>query len=441
MFICIQFPVNNKNCTELPRRDNRFPDRNNDQGVIKLPLYSYKVVDSQGSAREGRLSAGDKDCAIEKLRSMSYTVIDVTLHKEEIPDSSSTPGEGGFSGLIVCPGDLALIACHLSTAQRGGVALTDAIETLQSEVPKGNLRNVLIQVQKDVQSGVSLSGALSRHRKYFPHLFTAVIQRGESDDSLPEALSRLAHLMEIKHKIRLSISSVISQPLSAMVFSLIFAWILLALLIPGFTPVFDSAGLDISQNYPLTRVLILISGYLANPVATGIFVVIGVLGVYYTWPGRSPVLVNQLPLARKLVYMGGIIGFCQTFALLSEMGFGVDESLSLMAEEKDDGMIASIAGRISGLVGKGETLSGAMDKTRLFPRLAIQMVDVAEKSGSMADTMEQLTEYFQGEMEASAEYAGNLTGPLVMILTCILAGSLVMGILLPVLGVAGKIAG
>ena len=414
--------------------------------MIKLPLYNYKVVDSQGVAREGQLAAQDENSLTDKLRQMSYTIIDVSLHHEEAPDDVLTRDVGVSMEMGVSRKNLVFFTRQLATTLNAGLPLTRIITTLYNQTSSKSLKKILHQLGRDIQLGESLSAAMAKHKGVFDDMFLSMVSVGEASGNLPETVSKLADMMEKDQQIRRKVKAALTYPTFIVAFSAILSYVLVAMLIPGFIPIFKSTGLDLARDYPITDALIKLSAFLTNPVVLGIsvggllllLILVKLLGKSSNGRFFLDSIKFNFPFLQHLVRLGAVTRFCRAFATLSRSGVSLLKSLSLVGGASGNVVVDRAAEKISKEISEGERLSVAMKKSSLFPELVIQMVSVGEESGTVPDMLDRTSEYFEQEMEGSIESIMSLMEPVMMIIVGIIVGVFVMGILLPILGIAGK---
>ena len=91
---------------------------------------------------------------------------------------------------------------QLSTLQDAGLPIVRSLHILEGQLKPSVLKNTLAEVAGEVESGSSLSDALSKHPKVFDRLYTNMIKAGELGGVLDTILDRLATFMEKSLRLR-----------------------------------------------------------------------------------------------------------------------------------------------------------------------------------------------------------------------------------------------
>ena len=149
-----------------------------------MATYAFKALDLSGSPSKGEIEASDKQTVASQLRSRGLIVVDIEEH---------TPANAGdllarFQKIKA--DDLVIATRQLSTMVSSGMSLLRALYVIEEQTESDKLREVWIEVRKDVEAGVALSDALQRHPEAFNELYVAMVQAGETGGILDQTLVR-----------------------------------------------------------------------------------------------------------------------------------------------------------------------------------------------------------------------------------------------------------
>ncbi len=259
-------------------------------------------------------------------------------------------------------------------------------------------------------------------------------------------MSRLADMMEKDRAIRRKIRSAMAYPSFIIAFSVILSYVLVAFLMPGFVPVFEGAGIDIATDYPLTNLLVQASKIATNPYVVGATVVLLVILIITakimskTDRGRYAIdyIKFNFPFVSAMIRIGAVARFCRAFATLTKSGVPLLKAMNLVSGASGNMVVTRSVEKMSHEIQEGEKLSQAMKRSKIFPELVNQMVSIGEEAGTMPEMFEKTSEYFEQELEGSIEALTSIMEPAMMIIVGIIVGVFVMGILLPILGIASR---
>ncbi|MEW6281405.1 MAG: type II secretion system F family protein, partial [Candidatus Eremiobacterota bacterium] len=311
------------------------------------------------------------------------------------------------------------------------------------------LASVVERVGVDLAHGSSLSEALSRHPRVFDRMYLSMVRVGETSGQLPTVVARLATMLEKEAALRRKVRSAISYPVFVGVFSLAMAYALLAFLMPGFTPIFQNAGLNLPRDYPLTHFLIQASRAVTNGwVVVSAVLVLAILAVLLSWWAGTPagaLLVDRLKLWMPglggLVRQAAVARFCRGFSTLLQSGVPMLGALGLVGEAAGNRVVARAVERVTRTIQEGESVSRTLASTGIFPELVVQMAHVGEETGTLDDMLERVADHYDQELDAAVAQVTSLVEPALMVFVGILVGIFVMGILLPILSMSSGYQG
>src|SRR5215211_5910314 len=142
-----------------------------------MAAYTYDAINAQGFELSGEVHAPDVAAAREQLRSRG-------LLPQRLVEKGAS-GEGGRAVFKkVKPKSLQIFARQLATMIEAGVSVVAALVTLEEQTDDAYLAEIIAEVRSDVEGGMVLSRAISRHPKVFSRLFVAMVEAGESSGTL-----------------------------------------------------------------------------------------------------------------------------------------------------------------------------------------------------------------------------------------------------------------
>jgi type IV pilus assembly protein PilC len=412
-----------------------------------LPRFRFRAVDSTGQGRQGEAAAESHQALVSHLQGQGLTVIDVEQVVEEVP--AAPPSAEIHLELGVSRKALSFFTRQLATTLTAGLPLLRALSTLHRQTSSRSLRRVLEDLGQKVQQGSSLSEAMARHPQVFDALYLNMVRVGETGGDLPQAIERLADLLEKQEALARKVRTAMAYPAFVLVFSVVMAYCLVAFLMPGFNPIFASSGLDIPRDYPLTHLLMQASRLVSSPLflVAALVVVVGAI-LLARWvqgtPGGRRLIDGakfHFPFLQTLFRQTAVARFCRSFATLTQAGVPLLQALSLVADSSGNEVMAQAIRRLARQVQEGEKLSETLARSGMFPDLAVQMVAVGEEAGKLPEMLERMARYYESEMDAQVSSLTALVEPCMMVLVGLMVGVFVMGILLPILGMSSAYQG
>jgi general secretion pathway protein F len=314
-----------------------------------------------------------------------------------------------------------------------------ALQSLSAQVDDPESRRVLVDLQENIRSGMSLARAVEAQPEMFPELYASMVRAGEESGTLPLSLSRLADHLEDQARTINRVRSALTYPLlMASVAGLVVVF-LLSFVVPKIVGVFTNLG----QALPLpTRVLIAVS----NLFAAGWWVLLLLLGILVVAGRRylatdrgkwaRDALLLRLPILGRIVHMAALSRFARTLSTMVAGGIPIDRALRIVAPVVGNAVIAKRIEAAAARVVEGTSLSEALRQHAEIPPTLIQMVAVGEESGKLDYLLEKMGEAIDGEVEARLSRALSLMEPVIILLMGTIVAYIVISILLPLLEIS-----
>lgn len=409
--------------------------------------YEYRTISKDGQTKEGVATAKNEEALIEELRKNGLTVVNIKEVDEKKPVVETSKEISIGLDMGVSHKALTFFTRQLAITLNAGLPITRIISTLYNQSSNRSLKKVLTNMGADLQKGVSISDAMRKYPNVFDKMYLSMISVGETSGTLPGAVKRLAELLEKDAAIRRKIRQATAYPIFIIIFSLVLTYVLLAMVLPGFEPVFKATGLDIPREYPLTALLMQMSKIITNPIViTCCIAFLLILLIWVKFFAKSPrirYLIDyikfNMPFLSGLVRIGAVTRFSRSFAILTDSGVPLLQSLSLVADASGNAVVSKSVENITKDIQEGTRISETMKRTGIFPDLVIQMVNIGEEAGTVSEMLERTAEYFDSELEGTIDALTAVMEPAMMVLVGIIVGVFIMGILLPIMGIASRL--
>src|SRR6266404_5808902 len=168
-----------------------------------MATFKFEAMDTTGGEVKDAVEAPSEEEAQQKIRQMGYFVTKITEVQSKKKGGKKDGKAGGRrkKGQVFtiggCPTKaLCTFTRQLSTLQDAGLPLLRSLKILEHQMKPGVLKNSLIDVVDDVESGSTLSEAFGKHPKCFDRLYVNMVKAGEAGGALEVILKRLADFKE-----------------------------------------------------------------------------------------------------------------------------------------------------------------------------------------------------------------------------------------------------
>jgi MSHA biogenesis protein MshG len=403
-----------------------------------MPLFRYKIRDVDGNLQEGQVEAFSAEALASQFQASHAIPISIS---EMVQKQSLDVGKHLKSWRKTKVGldDLILFCRQMYTLNSSGVPLVRAIRGLVETARNPTLGEALAQVVTDLESGMELSGAFSRHPQVFPALLCRMVQVGEVTGKLDEVFIQLATYLEREKDTINRVKAALRYP-SFVLAAIFFAVIFISLfVIPAFEKVFASAGAEL----PLaTRILLGLSSFMQHYwyilLGLSILLVILVKKALKTSQGRYmwDRYKLKIPLVGDIILRSTLVRFSRGFNMSYTAGVPLSQALGFTARAVSNSYVGEKIELIRNGIERGDTLTRSATQTGMFTPLVLQMLAVGEETGSVDTMKEDVADFYEREVDYDLK---NLSAAIEPIMIVIIGGMvlvLALGVFLPMWNLA-----
>lgn len=391
-----------------------------------MVIYRYVAKDQQGQVHKGKVEAQGTEQAARVLRERKYVVISLKpIHS----------GMALFEGIMgrVRLADVVTFTRQLATMIAAGLPLTEALTILRPQ-NKPRFGQVIAEVLRDVQGGVSLADAFQKH-EVFPKVYVALIRVGEAAGILDTVMGRLADNLERKQEFRAKTKGALIYPAIVLIGMVAVAFIMMVFVIPQLSQLYQDFGAELPVP---TQILLSISGIVSRFWYLVLAAVFGATLFFRVWR-KTPAGAYQydqwmlrLPVFGKLKTKMVMAEFTRTLSLLVASGISILEALTIVADSLESEVIARAIKSGASEVEKGVSLAETLARREVFPAIVPQMISVGEETGKLDEVLLKVSRYFETEAEQEIKNLTTAMEPLIMILLGVGVGFLITAIILPI---------
>jgi type IV pilus assembly protein PilC len=400
-------------------------------------LFKYKALDEAGINKEGEIDAPSRDTAISGLQRRGLVVISI---KDEDKDKSI------FEASLfekVSNKDVVILSRQIATLFEAQVSALKAFTMLASNTENKLLSKNLTKIGDDLQAGVSISGALSKHPAIFSSFYVNMVKVGEETGKLNQTFLHLAEYLDRQYALTSKTRNALIYP----VFVILTFFIVMGLMFTIVIPKLSAIILDSGQEVPMyTKIVISLSDLFVN---YG-FIILIFLVLMGVWVWRLSVTekgkqyLDTLKLATpavgnlyKKLYLSRITDNLNT--MLSS-GVPIVHSIDITSAVVGSLVYKNVLNEVADGVKSGLALSVAFQKhPNQIPGIMVQMIQVGEETGSLGTILKTLTDFYKREVDDAVDTLVGLIEPIMIVVLGLAVGILLVSVLMPIYNIAGSI--
>jgi len=400
-----------------------------------MALFSYKIVNNQGSIEEGVINSSSKQTLLLEFQA-----------KGVIPIKIEAAGNKTFLGISLGDGsvslthkELALLTGEFATLIESGLPLDRSLQIL-IELTEDNkkLSKMIGHILEKVKGGDSLADAMDAQGDVFSRFYLNMIRAGEMGGNLGEVLIRMSDYLERTQELKDSVTTALIYPMVLLVMSLASLFVMLTFVVPQFTEMFESSGKALPV--PTQIVVALADGLQAY---WWLIMMVIITGVSYmksqladperrkVWDARF----LNMPLFGEILIHQETANLSRTLGTLLGNGVSILKALGIVRETAGNTVIVAVLEDAEQQLKQGRSMSEALVNSRCFPKLAIQMIKMGEETGRMEEMLTRVATIYDKQLRTAIERMLALFEPVLIISLGLMIAGIIVSILLAILSV------
>jgi type IV pilus assembly protein PilC len=403
-----------------------------------MATYAFKALDLSGAPSKGEMEAGDKQAVAAQLRSKGLIVVDI---EERVPASA---GDILARFRRVKADELVIATRQLSTMVNSGMSLLRSLYVIEEQTENDKLRDIWIEVRKDVEAGLALSDALAKHPDLFNDLYVAMVQAGETGGILDSTLVRVAEQLEKDAALRRQIKAAMIYPALIGGFALVVLFALVAFLVPVFEKIFKDFGGELPA---ITKFTVFLSHMVTKRWYVMFGIAFGVVWVFRKWKNseRGRMQWDRLKLKfpmkiGDIVQKVALARFSRTFSGLIAAGVPMLEAIDITGKTSGNKVVEKAMDDVRESVKKGGSLTAPMTAVpEAFPVMVTQMIGVGEETGALETMMTKVADFYEEQVEAAVKALTSILEPIMIVVVGAIVGFIVIAMYLPMFKVYDQI--
>lgn len=338
--------------------------------------------------------------------------------------------------------NLALFCEELRMLLSSGMSLVEAIETLCSKETEGYKREILIEIQRHLQEGKSLSAALLQNRFNFPALLIASIRASERTSRVDEALDEYIAYERVGQELSRKIVSAAIYPALVVGFGFLVCLFMISYVVPRFAKVYE----DFSHSLSLSTVILMRVGQFAGDYLWLILLALIATGILLFTSYRNGKLklvmlrlLGNIGVVRHHLRLYQLSRIYQTMSMLLRGGYALTDAIPLAQNLAFEERLLLQIQLAHGAIMEGKRLSTAFADNGLSDNVTGRLLQVGERSGSLAKIMDIIAHTYRQEFTLFIERATKIAEPLLLMAVGLLIGAIIILMYMPVFDLAGGI--
>ncbi len=405
-----------------------------------MAAFDYIALDEKGKEKKG-VAEGDTARQVRQLlRDKGLITLEISetskaAHKKKSDSQSGNSHTPQFLQRGISSTELALLTRQLATLVQAALPLDETLAAVANQAEKQRIKSMLFAIRSRVLEGHSLAVGLADYPKVFPELYRATVDAGEQSGHLDTVLERLADYTESRQEIQGKVRQALIYPAFLSLFAIAIVVFMMTSIVPQVVSVFEDTG----QELPgLTLSLIAMSDFVVD---YGIYILVIVIAAFIgfqvllTRPAfvmKYHLFLFRLPIIQRLVRGLNAALFTRTFSILTGSGVTVLEAMKISAKVVANLPMREAVMQATNRVREGTGIKNALEKSKLFPPMTLQLIASGEASGKLEEMLERASVQLEREQVTLIAYIVGILEPVIILTMGIMVLLIVLGILLPI---------
>lgn len=396
--------------------------------------FNYKARTKEGELQIGNVEAGNKDAALNILLGHGLFVLSIEPIVENV----------WYDRILnffkrVKHNDVMIFTRQFATLLSSQVPLADSLSNLYRQTTSAVLKETIVEISKDIDSGFSLSQALGRHPSVFSDFYVNMVRSAEATGRLAEVLNFLADSLERQAALIAKVKNALFYPAFVIVLFFAVVIVMVVFVLPQIIPIFKESDVELPA---LTRILMglgtfVVEWWWAALIVLAVFFLM-LIDYFQTKEGKAVLndIVLRLPVLGALFQKLYVSRFAESMRVLIKGGLTIPQSIEISSRTIGNAVYRDALHEVAQQIRKGNLLSKTLAAVPEFPPLVSQLVSVGESTGRLEELLEKINAFYTREVEDIVNNLVTLIQPALMVVIGVLVAGLFASILLPLYNLA-----
>ncbi|MEE9144361.1 MAG: type II secretion system F family protein [Candidatus Binatia bacterium] len=395
--------------------------------------FNYQARNLVGQKVDGVMLADDEGQLAWTLRRMDLYLIAAKPEKISTPIYITRP---------VKRKELINFTLHLSTSVGAGITILQSLEDMEEQTSNPAMKRAIQAIMEDLRGGSRLSDALSHHPLIFSDVYVSMVKSGEASGKLDHVLERIVAFLEWQDALASEIKRASIYPTVVLVALIALLAVLLGFVFPKILPVIQHLNVPlplITRAVMAAADIVRYDWYWILLGIASFFVLVRLTKVSEGGRYVLDLIKLRIPVIGNLVEKICLSRFSHHLGVLLRTGVDITQSLSITERVVGNSVIAQAIREAKEKVIEGGSLWRSLQETGVFPPLLIRMIFVGESTGTVDNTMDKVTEWYDREIPATIKKLFAILEPLIIMLLAIMVLTVALAIFIPLYDAMGRV--
>ncbi len=393
--------------------------------------FYFQAKSLVGDLRKGHIEAINRDAAAAMLQAKGF--VPISIEQEGKTPELVKDFQHLWEGISLR--EVSVFFRQMATLIEAKVAIIYSMRAVADQTENVYLRTIIWDMVDDVEDGMTLSEAMSKHPDVFEPLSISMIQAGELSGNLERSISFLADNAEKNYDLTSKIKGALFYPGFVLSAAVVIGFVVSVLVLPKLTAVFKDLGVDIPWY---TKILMGIGDFMSQYWWGVLFLLMGlVFGTMYYMRSEEgkrewDFIKMKIPIVGNVFKYVYLARFAENLAVLLSGGIPIVRALVIISGVVNSTAYESVILRAADEVKKGGTMSSVFARSPIFPPIVAQMIKIGEDSGKISEVLKHIAVFYGKETDSITRNLSTMLEPILITFLGVGVAVLVFAILMPI---------
>jgi len=329
----------------------------------------------------------------------------------------------------------------MATMTNASMTVLKSLDTLKKQEKDKKMLAFYNFVIERVKSGSTLNDSLRSYYDNFTDAECSIIEAGERTGKLNQALLQIADQTEKMDSISRKIRGAMIYPAVLIIGMIAVIIVLMVKVIPTLLEFFG----DPETLPESTKMILGMSNFFQ---AYWPVLVIGVVAIYVFYAAwkKTPngkylndKMVLKAPIAGPIVQKVILSRFSRVFSNLIGSGVAIVEAIRIVASAVGNEVYRQRILLLRQDIKAGKKMAESLEDDPMFPELLVAMLRVGEETAQIGNTVIKIADFYDEEVDIAIGSIQKLIEPFILVMMGAVIGFIAIGVMQPMMGLAGAI--
>ncbi|MBI5761221.1 MAG: type II secretion system F family protein [Planctomycetales bacterium] len=419
-----------------------------------MPTYHYEAMDNMGTEIKDVIDAPSEADAQTIIRQKGFFVTKIAekagkgkkggKKDDAKKKKGKTVAKKTFSlGGRVSAKKLTTFTRQLSTLQDAGLPILRSLRILEGQAKPGPLKNSLIGVIEDVESGNTLSEAMAKQPKCFNNLYVNMVKAGEAGGALEVILQRLAEFQERAQSLKRKVQGAMIYPCAVIFVAVGIVGFIMYWIIPKFKAIFE--GFDV--ELPGMTVWLIFGSdmvvkyfYLGPVIPITIWLMIKIIKKNKTGEYLVDKAFLKIPMLGSILEKSIVARTARTLGTLIASGVPILEGIIIARDTSNNAVFYRAYQNTYNAIREGESMAVPLKESRVVDDMVVNMIDVGEETGALDVMLYKVADVYDEEVSVLVDGLVSILEPLMVVVLGLIVGFIVIALFMPLIKLLNELS-